>query len=229
MDDEIKPVGGPGGAPEARAGAASPRQPSRGPSARSGARGRRQGHSRTLPGLWRAAAGGSAPRMRAAHVRATRAPPHTAPRPRPISARAQVFCGNFEYDASERDVQRLFERFGPVERIDMKTGERPAGSGAQRGAGSPNCPGPLVCAHAPRAAAAQAARLGARLPGGGARRTPSRPLPTPRQSADAAAPGPTPSVWRAGGRCARVGRARAPSFPTPLPLPTAPPTTWHPA
>jgi RNA recognition motif-containing protein len=35
----------------------------------------------------------------------------------------QVFCGNFEYDAMEQDVRRLFEKYGRVERIDMKTGE----------------------------------------------------------------------------------------------------------
>lgn len=34
----------------------------------------------------------------------------------------QVFCGNFEYDAPERDILRLFEKYGPVTRIDMKTG-----------------------------------------------------------------------------------------------------------
>lgn len=33
-----------------------------------------------------------------------------------------VFCGNFEYDASLREVEKLFERYGPVERVDMKTG-----------------------------------------------------------------------------------------------------------
>ncbi|GAX78203.1 hypothetical protein CEUSTIGMA_g5645.t1 [Chlamydomonas eustigma] len=33
-----------------------------------------------------------------------------------------IFCGNFEYDAEEREVLRLFERFGRVDRIDMKTG-----------------------------------------------------------------------------------------------------------
>ena len=37
---------------------------------------------------------------------------------------AQVFCGNFEYDASEKDITKLFEKYGPVERIDMKTGEQ---------------------------------------------------------------------------------------------------------
>lgn len=35
----------------------------------------------------------------------------------------QVFCGNFEYDAEERDIVKLFEKYGPVEKIDMKTGE----------------------------------------------------------------------------------------------------------
>lgn len=35
----------------------------------------------------------------------------------------QVFCGNFEYDASEKEIYRLFEKYGEVDRIDMKTGE----------------------------------------------------------------------------------------------------------
>jgi arginine/serine-rich splicing factor 4/5/6 len=43
-----------------------------------------------------------------------------------------VFCGNFEYDASERDLYRLFEKYGPVERIDMKTGEAAAREPAPR-------------------------------------------------------------------------------------------------
>jgi arginine/serine-rich splicing factor 4/5/6 len=34
-----------------------------------------------------------------------------------------VFCGNFEYDAPERAILDLFEKYGPVHRIDMKTGE----------------------------------------------------------------------------------------------------------
>jgi RNA recognition motif-containing protein len=34
-----------------------------------------------------------------------------------------VFCGNFEYDASAREIERLFERYGPLDRVDMKTGE----------------------------------------------------------------------------------------------------------
>jgi RNA recognition motif-containing protein len=35
-----------------------------------------------------------------------------------------VFCGNFEYDASESSILRMFEKFGRVQRIDMKTGEQ---------------------------------------------------------------------------------------------------------
>ncbi|CAD7699714.1 unnamed protein product [Ostreobium quekettii] len=33
-----------------------------------------------------------------------------------------VFCGNFEYDAQARDIEKLFDKYGPIERIDMKTG-----------------------------------------------------------------------------------------------------------
>lgn len=34
-----------------------------------------------------------------------------------------VFCGNFEYDANVREIERLFERYGALDRVDMKTGE----------------------------------------------------------------------------------------------------------
>ncbi|KAL3649518.1 Serine/arginine-rich splicing factor rs41 [Castilleja foliolosa] len=33
-----------------------------------------------------------------------------------------VFCGNLELDARESDVERLFRRYGRVERVDLKTG-----------------------------------------------------------------------------------------------------------
>ncbi|XP_010444302.1 PREDICTED: serine/arginine-rich splicing factor RS41 isoform X2 [Camelina sativa] len=33
-----------------------------------------------------------------------------------------VFCGNFEYDAREGDLERLFRKYGKVERVDMKAG-----------------------------------------------------------------------------------------------------------
>ncbi|XP_010555649.1 PREDICTED: serine/arginine-rich splicing factor RS40-like isoform X2 [Tarenaya hassleriana] len=33
-----------------------------------------------------------------------------------------VFCGNFEYDARESDLERLFRKYGKVERVDMKAG-----------------------------------------------------------------------------------------------------------
>lgn len=34
-----------------------------------------------------------------------------------------VFCGNFEYDAREGDLERLFRKYGKVERVDMKSGK----------------------------------------------------------------------------------------------------------
>ncbi|XP_050254387.1 serine/arginine-rich splicing factor RS40 isoform X1 [Quercus robur] len=33
-----------------------------------------------------------------------------------------IFCGNFEYDARQSDLERLFGRYGKVERVDMKSG-----------------------------------------------------------------------------------------------------------
>lgn len=33
-----------------------------------------------------------------------------------------VFCGNLEFDARQSDVERLFRRYGKVERVDMKAG-----------------------------------------------------------------------------------------------------------
>ncbi|KAK9863604.1 hypothetical protein WJX84_000557 [Apatococcus fuscideae] len=33
-----------------------------------------------------------------------------------------VFCGNFEYGATPREIERLFDRYGVIDRIDMKTG-----------------------------------------------------------------------------------------------------------
>ncbi|GAB2217293.1 hypothetical protein Droror1_Dr00000465 [Drosera rotundifolia] len=33
-----------------------------------------------------------------------------------------VFCGNLEYDTRQSEVERLFKRYGSVERVDMKTG-----------------------------------------------------------------------------------------------------------
>ncbi|GLC40700.1 hypothetical protein PLESTB_000031300 [Pleodorina starrii] len=33
-----------------------------------------------------------------------------------------VFIGNFEYDAEEKDIVRLMEKYGPVDKIDMKQG-----------------------------------------------------------------------------------------------------------
>ncbi|XP_008809481.1 serine/arginine-rich splicing factor RS41-like isoform X1 [Phoenix dactylifera] len=33
-----------------------------------------------------------------------------------------IFCGNFEYDARQSDLERLFSRYGRVDRVDMKSG-----------------------------------------------------------------------------------------------------------
>ncbi|OMO86001.1 hypothetical protein CCACVL1_09876 [Corchorus capsularis] len=33
-----------------------------------------------------------------------------------------IFCGNFEYDARQSDLERLFRKYGKVERVDMKSG-----------------------------------------------------------------------------------------------------------
>ncbi|XWS37764.1 hypothetical protein CRYUN_Cryun19dG0073400 [Craigia yunnanensis] len=33
-----------------------------------------------------------------------------------------IFCGNFEYDARQSDLERLFRKYGRVERVDMKSG-----------------------------------------------------------------------------------------------------------
>jgi hypothetical protein len=33
-----------------------------------------------------------------------------------------VFCGNFEYDARQSEIERMFTSYGKVDRVDMKTG-----------------------------------------------------------------------------------------------------------
>ncbi|KAL7183869.1 hypothetical protein ACSBR2_026112 [Camellia fascicularis] len=33
-----------------------------------------------------------------------------------------IFCGNFEYDARQSDLERLFRKYGKVDRVDMKSG-----------------------------------------------------------------------------------------------------------
>ncbi|KAH6767435.1 arginine/serine-rich splicing factor 35 [Perilla frutescens var. hirtella] len=33
-----------------------------------------------------------------------------------------IFCGNLDFDARQSDVERLFKRYGRVERVDMKSG-----------------------------------------------------------------------------------------------------------
>ncbi|KAK6920197.1 RNA recognition motif domain [Dillenia turbinata] len=33
-----------------------------------------------------------------------------------------IFCGNLEYDARQSDVERLFRKYGKIDRVDMKSG-----------------------------------------------------------------------------------------------------------
>ena len=40
-----------------------------------------------------------------------------------LSAMRSIFCGNFEYDARQSDLERLFQRYGKVDRVDMKSGK----------------------------------------------------------------------------------------------------------
>lgn len=34
-----------------------------------------------------------------------------------------VFCGNLDYDARQSEIERLFSKYGRVERVDMKSGK----------------------------------------------------------------------------------------------------------
>lgn len=33
-----------------------------------------------------------------------------------------VFCGNFEYETRQSELERLFSKYGRIERVDMKSG-----------------------------------------------------------------------------------------------------------
>lgn len=35
-----------------------------------------------------------------------------------------VFCGNFDHDTHQYDLERLFSKYNPISRIDMKLGTR---------------------------------------------------------------------------------------------------------
>lgn len=34
-----------------------------------------------------------------------------------------VFCGNLDYDARQSEIERLFSKYGRVDRVDMKSGK----------------------------------------------------------------------------------------------------------
>jgi hypothetical protein len=35
---------------------------------------------------------------------------------------AQVYCGNYEYDAEERELEKTFDKYGRVDRVEFKSG-----------------------------------------------------------------------------------------------------------
>lgn len=40
-----------------------------------------------------------------------------------VALSTQMYVGNYEYEASERELERLFDRYGRVRRVDFKSGE----------------------------------------------------------------------------------------------------------
>lgn len=34
-----------------------------------------------------------------------------------------IFCGNLEFDSRQNEIERLFRRYGKVERVDLKSGK----------------------------------------------------------------------------------------------------------
>lgn len=34
-----------------------------------------------------------------------------------------IFCGNFEFETRQSELERLFKRYGKVDRVDMKSGK----------------------------------------------------------------------------------------------------------
>lgn len=43
--------------------------------------------------------------------------------PRIVGKMRPVFCGNFDYETRQYDLERLFSKYGKVDRVDMKSGE----------------------------------------------------------------------------------------------------------
>lgn len=65
---------------------------------------------RRLPALFRPP--GQVPPRRAASLLA-----------RPPLPSLAVYVGNYEYDASERELERTFEKYGDVDRVEYKSGQ----------------------------------------------------------------------------------------------------------
>lgn len=45
-----------------------------------------------------------------------------------IAPSAAVYVGNYEYDASERELERTFEKYGDVDRVEYKSGAQQGGN-----------------------------------------------------------------------------------------------------
>ncbi|RZC89692.1 hypothetical protein C5167_035688 [Papaver somniferum] len=39
-----------------------------------------------------------------------------------------VFCGSFDYETRQSDLERLFSKYGTVDRVDMKSGYEEPGT-----------------------------------------------------------------------------------------------------
>lgn len=43
--------------------------------------------------------------------------------PPPLTTMRPIFVGNFEYETRQSELERLFSKYGRVERVDMKSGK----------------------------------------------------------------------------------------------------------
>ena len=56
----------------------------------------------------------------------------------------QIYVGNYEYDASEREIEKLLDKYGRVERVEFKSGATlsPPSRRRHRGGGGGATPAP---------------------------------------------------------------------------------------
>ena len=48
----------------------------------------------------------------------------------------QIYVGNYEYDASEREIEKMLNKYGRVERVEFKSGATSHHHAATEGAGA---------------------------------------------------------------------------------------------